>query len=128
MSIEAAIYNRLSTGSIGASVAVGQRLQGSALPAVTFFVEEIEPVRSLDGTAGLYTSRVRCTAVASTYASARTVANAVVSRLSGWTGTVGATAVVASRHFRGEPDDLVAGDGEEDLPAQIDEVFVIHHS
>lgn len=128
MTIEAAVYNRLATGSIGATVAVGQRLQGSALPAVTIAVEEIEPIRSLDGTAGLYTTRVRVSSIAATYASARTVANAVVARLSGWTGTVGATAVVASRHYRTEPEDLVPGEGEEDLPAECDEIFVIHHS
>jgi hypothetical protein len=129
MSIEAAIYARLSAAPpIGATVAVGQRLQGSVLPAVTFAIEGIEPVRSLAGTSSLFSTRVRCSCWATTYAGARTLANAVVTRMSGWTGTVGATVISTSRHAAGEPQDLSMGEGEEDLPAQIDELFVIHHT
>lgn len=128
MSIESAVYARLAASpAIGATVALGQRLQGSALPAVTFVVEQIDPIRQLSGTAGLYSSRLRCSCWAATYAAARTLADAVIVRMSGWT-QAGPPAVVASRHASGEPSDMLSGEGEEDLPVQIDESFVIHHT
>jgi hypothetical protein len=129
MSIEAAIYARLSAAPpIGATVSVGQRLQGTVLPAVTFEAEEIDAIRTFSGTAGLYAARIRCACLANTYKDAKALSKTVRDRLSGWAATVQGVVVVAVRHVSDQPMELMPGEGEEDLPAQVDVNFNVHYS
>lgn len=133
MSIEAATFSILAASAAVDAIAANrisphQRLQSTALPAVTYRVEQVEPVRELAGTAGLFSARLTVSAIAETYASAKSLGNAVRNAVSAATGSHGGINVKSARHSLEVAVEAGIGEGEEDLPYQIDHQFVVHYT
>jgi hypothetical protein len=133
--IEQAIYKLLAddaaVGAIAADrISPNQRLQGTALPAVVYNVNEIEPFRNLAGSSLLTAAQLEVTAIADTYASARTLSEAVIVALSSGVGAIAGTGVtiVASRYVSETPTDTGTGEGEEDLPYEVKSTYTIHYT
>lgn len=77
---------------VGSRINWVRRPQASALPAVVLQTISNVPSYTFDGETNFSDARVQVDCFALTYASARAVAQAVSSSLSGYRGTVGATA------------------------------------
>ncbi len=94
MSIEAALYSKL-TGDAGVAALVGNRVypmhmpQAGTLPALVY--ERISTVRNYahNGQQSPTTVRMQVDSIATTLATARSCADAVLAALSGYVGTVG---------------------------------------
>lgn len=132
MTLEAAIYSLLAAdapvGAIaGDRISPSSRLQGSALPAVVYQVQTIEPVRGLAGSAGLSLGTFDATAIAETYAAAKSLAEAVIAALDGATGTHGSIVIQAMRYQTQTAADSMPGEGDEDTPAEITATFATHY-
>lgn len=131
--IEQAIYTILA-GNAGVDAICGdrisphQRLQGTALPALVYQIDDLEPVRGLSGTVGLTAATLTVTAVASTYAGARSLAAAVISALNNATGTYSGTVVTSIHYSQQTPVDAGFGEGEEDLPYEVSTQYRIHYT
>lgn len=132
MTLEAAIYELLAAsagvGAIaGDRISPSSRLQGSALPALVYQVQSIDPVRGLAGTAGLSLGTFDVTAIGHTYASAKALAEAAITALDGEAGTHGGIAIQSMRYQSQTAADAMPGEGEEDLPAEITATFTTHY-
>lgn len=133
MSLEAATFSILAASAAvdaiaGDRISPHQRLQSTTLPAVTYRVEQIEPVRELAGTAGLYRGNLTVSAIAETYAAAKDLGNAVRNAVSAATGSHGGITIRAARHSLEVSVEAGIGEGEEDLPYQIDHQFIVHYT
>ena len=131
--IEQTIYTILAghagVGAIaGDRISPHQRLQGTALPALVYQLEDLEPIRGLAGTAGLTAATLTVTAIATTYAGARGLAAAVISALNGATGTYGSTVISSIHYSQQTPLDAGIGEGEEDLPYEVSTQYRIHYA
>ena len=131
--IEQAIYTILAgnegVGAIaGDRISPHQRVQGTVLPAVTYLIEDFEPFRGISGTASLTAATLTVTAIADTYAGAKSLSAALVSALNGADGTYGTTVVTALDYERSRPTDPGIGEGEEDLPYEIETQYRIHYA
>lgn len=133
--IEQAIYTLLAAdaavGAIAADrISPHQRLQGTALPAITYTVQELEAFRHLGGSSNLKAAQIECTSIADTYAVARELSEAVITEMASASGLVGSTGVtvIASRFLNETPVDTGIGEGEEDLPFEVQSAFTIHYT
>lgn len=133
--IEQALYTLLAAdaavGAIAADrISPHQRLQGTELPAITYTFEELEAFRHLGGSSNLKAAQVQCTSIADTYAVARELSEAVIAEMSSASGAVGSTGItiIASRFLNEQPVDTGIGEGEEDLPFQVQSTFTIHYT
>lgn len=132
MTIEAAIYELLAdsagVGAIcGNRISPSSRLQGSALPALVYQVQSIEPIRTLGADAGLSAATFDVTAIATTYAAAKALADAAIAALDGEAGSHGSVTIQAMRYQNQTAADAMPGEGEEDLPAEITATFGTHY-
>jgi len=133
--IEKAIFTLLAAdagvGAICADrISPHQRLQGTALPAVVYNVTEIEPFRNLSNASALTSAQLQITAIADTYADARALSSACIAAMSGGLGLIAGTGVtlVASRWVSESPTDTGTGEGEEDLPYEVQSTYTIHYT
>lgn len=133
--IEKAIFTLLAAdagvGAICADrISPHQRLQGTALPAVVYNVTEIEPFRNLSEASTLTAAQLQVTAIADTYAAARALSSACIAAISGGLGVIAGTGVtlVASRWVSESPTDTGTGEGEEDLPYEVQSTYTIHYT
>lgn len=131
MSIEASCRTLLSTaGAITAIVSTRvynqQRLQGTALPALTFEVRQNDPVRVMSGPSGLYDAEVVVSSIAESYAAARTLADAVRGYFNG-AFTTSTLSIQAVRLDGEAPLDSGLDDGEETAPTTIEQTYRIHY-
>jgi len=133
MSAEGAIYSILASdngvGAIaGDRISPHIRLQGTALPALVYTLEEFEPVRTLGGTGGFTMATVTIASIGETYASAKSLAGAVITALNGTTGTLDSTAITSLIYTGQTSSDPGIGEGEEDLPYEIITTYRMHYS
>jgi len=133
MSIEQAIYTILAgdtaVGAIaGDRISPHQRIQGTVLPAVTYVVDDFEPFRGISGTAGLTAATLTVTAIANTYSDAKGLSAALIAALNGAEATYGAVVVSSIDYERSRPTDTGIGEGEEDLPYEIETQYRIHYA
>ena len=131
--IEQAIYTILAGSSAvgalaGDRISPHQRVQGTALPAVVYVVDEFEPIRGLAGTVSLTAATVTVTAIANTYSGARGLAAAVIGALNGAAGTYGSTVIKSLHYSQQQPTDTGIGEGEEDLPYEVQTQYRIHYT
>jgi hypothetical protein len=131
--IEQAIYTILAgnaaVGAIaGDRISPHQRVQGTALPAVVYQVEDLEPMRGLSGTVGLTSATLSVTAIAETYSSSRSLAAAVIGALNGAAGTYGSVVITSLHYAQQTPTDTGIGEGEEDLPYEVLTQYRIHYT
>jgi phage tail tape-measure protein len=129
--IEQAIYTILAgnaaVGAIaGDRISPHQRVQGTALPALVYVVDDFEPIRGLAGTAGLTAATVTVTSIADTYSSARSLAASVIGALNGAAGTYGSVVITSLHYSQQQPTDTGIGEGEEDLPYEVETQYRIH--
>ena len=129
--IEQAIYTLLrddaAVGAIaGDRISPHARLQGTAIPAITYQLTDLEPFLNLSGTAGLTAATLSVTTIADTYAESRDLATKVVTALNGHSGST-AGVLISSCHYTSQTaiEDGV-GEGEEDLPFEFIVSFRIH--
>lgn len=131
--IEQAVYTILS-GNAGVDALCGdrisphQRLQGTALPALVYQIDDLEPIRGLSGTVGLTAATLTVTSIDTTYAGARGLAAAVIAALNGATGTYGTTVITSIHYSQQTPLDAGIGEGEEDLPYEVSTQYRIHYT
>jgi phage tail tape-measure protein len=131
--IEQAVYTILA-GSTAVGALAGdrisphQRVQGTALPAIVYQVEDLEPIRGLGGTAGLTAATLTVTSIAATYSGARGLAAAVIGALNGAAGTYGSTVITSLHYAQQQPTDTGIGEGEEDLPYEVSTQYRIHYT
>lgn len=131
MSIEAACYSILSGNGaiaaiVGGRVYLQQRLIGTQLPALTFEVPRNDPVRVLAGASGLMNADVVVTAVAETYAAARTLADTVRAQFEG-AHTAAGIVIEAARFTNEAPLEAVFDLGDENEPTRIEQTFAVHY-
>lgn len=131
MSIEAACYSVLSTNATlsaihGGRVYLQQRLIGTVLPALTFEVPRNDPIRLLGGASGLMAADVVVTAVAETYAAARTLSDAVRAQFEGAHAAAGMV-IEAARFTNEAPLEAVFDLGDENEPTRIESTFSVHY-
>jgi hypothetical protein len=132
MTIEQAIYAILA-GNAGVHaiaadrISPSSRLQGTALPAVVYQVQAIEPIRGLGGPAGLSSATIEATAIADTYAAAKSLLQAVITAVNGAAGTYSGTTVASIHYTSQAAADFQPGEGEEDLPAELSATFAAHY-
>ena len=130
--IEKAIYTLLAAdagvGAIcGDRISPHNRLQGTALPAVTYELVDLEPFQKLGGNAGLTAATVTITTIAETYADARSLAEAVFDALDGYAGTSASVVIQSCQYTTLVSTDAGIGEGEEDLPFEFVVTFRIHY-
>jgi len=133
MSAEGAVYSILAaSAAVGAicgdRISPHQRLQGTSLPAIVYSVQDFEPFRGLGGTVGLTSATVSISAIASTYAGAKSLAAAVIGAMNGTTGTHDGTVIKSLHYLQQTPTDTGIGEGEEDLPYEIVTQYRIHYT
>ena len=133
MSAEGAIYAILAADSgvgaiAGDRISPHQRLQSTDLPALVYTLEEFEPVRALNGTAGFTMATVTIAAIGETYASAKSLTAAVIAGLNGHTGTYDSTVITSLIYTGQTSSDPGMGEGGENLPYEIVTTYRMHYS
>lgn len=116
MSIEAAIYTRLTTDAAVAAL-IGDRVfpnavpQGSEYPAIDY--EQTSGIRDqvMDGPTGLVSSIFDIRCKGKTYIETRTLADAVRARLDGFAGTIDGQ-IISSASVTDEYDEPVISPGD----------------
>ena len=111
---------------IGNRCYLQQRQQGSALPALTFEVNSLEPFRTLSGSSGLFNAEVTISSIAETYLGARAVADAVRANAETFNGASHGVNLLAVRFVDETPQEAGLLEGEENEPAVIEQTYTVH--
>lgn len=132
MSLEARCYAILSSAAgvvalVGSRVYLQQRLVGTPLPAVTYSVDQTQPVRVLAGGSGLSQAEVTITSTAETYASALAIADAVEAAFAGSHAAGSGIVIEASRLESRSPQDAGFDAGDETEPTRVESQFIVHY-
>lgn len=112
--------------AVGSRCYLQQRQQGSALPAITFEVSNIEPFRTLGGNSGLYTAEVTISAIAETYLGARSVADLVRLNAESFSGASHGVNLLATRFVDESPQEAGLLEGDENEPTAISQTYTVH--
>jgi hypothetical protein len=96
------------------------------MPALTFEIPRNDPIRLLNGASNLIGAECVVTAVAETYAAARTLADTVRAQFEGAHAAAGMV-LEAVRFTNEAPLEAVFDLGDENEPTRIEQTFLIHY-